>query len=90
MADFHENLKRVMIEQGLTQTELAKRMNTTQQTVSRWVYGQRQPDYDVLLRLCYILNEEPNEMLGFNREELKLNEKGAHTFEPGSTGLIAV
>jgi transcriptional regulator with XRE-family HTH domain len=63
---FGEKIKEILKANSWSQQKLADMMEVTQQTVSRWIKGRRQPDFDTLLRLCYILKEEPNELLGFN------------------------
>ena len=63
---FGEKIKDILSERKWSQQKLADMIEVTQQTVSRWIKGTRQPDFDTLLRLCYILKEEPNELLGYN------------------------
>ncbi len=41
---FADTLRRLRIEQGLSQRELAERMYVTQSTVARWENGSRLPD----------------------------------------------
>lgn len=50
---------------GLTQNEVSKALNVTQATVSQWISDKRQPDYDMLILLCKILDTTPNELLGW-------------------------
>lgn len=57
-----------------SQQDLADKLKTTQQSVSRWVNGQTEPELDDILLICYWLGEDPNEFLGFNdisKDELK-------------------
>ena len=62
---FSKNLQIAMNENKMTQTALANKLGTTQQTVSRWLQGINEPDLATLLRICIYLNEEPNDLLGF-------------------------
>ena len=62
---FAENLRRAMVEEKISQQSLSEKLNTTQATVSRWVTGVNQPDFDLLFRLCEILDRTPNELLGW-------------------------
>ena len=62
---FSKNLQIAMNENKMTQTALANKLGTTQQTVSRWLQGINEPDLSTLLRICIYLNEEPNDLLGF-------------------------
>ena len=52
----HENLKALRKQKGLTQEELAIRLNVVRQTVSKWESGRSVPDADILLKeyVCHI------------------------------------
>ena len=41
---------------GFTQDDLAKRLNTTKQTISRYEKGERKANQDMLFKLCDIFN----------------------------------
>ena len=43
-----ENLKRLRKEKGLTQVELAEKLNLSQSTIASWENGKRRPDLDSL------------------------------------------
>ena len=62
---FPENLKSEMKSAHMSQEKLAKALNTTQATVSRWASGENEPDFQTLLQICQILNVTPNELLGW-------------------------
>ena len=62
--NFKENLKTALQNNGLSQAQLAEKLGTTQQTVSRWINGINEPDFTTLLEICKILNETPNSLLG--------------------------
>ena len=61
---FSENLGKELKSNGISQTELAKKLNTTQATISRWVGGLNEPDFETLFLLCEIFDCSPNELLG--------------------------
>lgn len=63
---FSKTLYEAMKEKGITQSNLADILNTTQQTVSRWCKGMCEPDYDTLILLCGILDETPNDFLDYD------------------------
>ena len=63
---FSENLKQALFLNKMSQQDLAQKLNTTQQTVSRWVKGINEPDYQKLLEICLCLNETPNSLLGYD------------------------
>ena len=66
LSKFSENLKVVLSEKLITQEQLAGYLNTTQATVSRWVKGIHEPDYNMLLKICLVLGETPNSILGYD------------------------
>ncbi len=68
---FGERLTEAMQSRGVNQTMLAKMLNTTQQTVSRWCNGMCEPDYDTLLLLCGLFDETPNNLLNYEQETAK-------------------
>ena len=63
---FSEHLKEALTENELTQREIAEKIGTTQQTISRWLKGINEPDLETLLHLCFILRETPNSILGYD------------------------
>ena len=60
-------------EKKLTQTDLAKRLNTTTSNVSGWECGKWQPDNDTLIRLAEILNVSVDYLLG--RDDITTEER---------------
>lgn len=50
---------------GLTQAEIARRLNISQQTVSCYKKGEKLPALDTLANLCILLDIQPNYILGF-------------------------
>ena len=63
---FGENLGKELKSNGISQMELAKKLNTTQATISRWVGGLNEPDFTTLFLLCDIFDCSPNELLGWD------------------------
>jgi len=51
---------------GLTQDEVAKKINSTFQKVSSFETGRTRVDLETLLKLCKIYNKDINEILGIN------------------------
>ena len=49
-------IKKMRKENGLTQAELADKLNISFQAVSKWETGETLPDTGILLELCNILN----------------------------------
>lgn len=53
---FGEKLKIARTEAGLKQTELARQLNTTGNTISNWENNVSKPDLDTLSYICGILH----------------------------------
>lgn len=61
---FQENLKTLRKNKGITQEELAARLNIVRQTVSKWEKGQSVPDSEMLVRLAEIFEVPVSQLLG--------------------------
>lgn len=61
---FHENLKALRRDRGLSQEELAARLNVVRQTISKWEKGLSVPDAAMLIRLAEVLDTTVNRLLG--------------------------
>ena len=48
---------------GLTQMQLAERLNITDRAVSKWENGRSMPDSSIMLELCRALNINVNDLL---------------------------
>ncbi|MDQ0154971.1 helix-turn-helix domain-containing protein [Robertmurraya andreesenii] len=53
-----ETIKRLRVEAGLTQKQLAELTGHTQQSISQYEKGTRNIDYNTLKRICDVLNAE--------------------------------
>lgn len=63
-----ENIKTFRKERGLTQEELAIRLNVVRQTVSKWEKGQSVPDADLLQGMAEVLEVSVSQLLGEEKE----------------------
>lgn len=63
---FSENLKTARAIKGLTQAELAIRLNVVRQTISKWEKGLSVPDADMLIRISELFEIPVSELLGSN------------------------
>ena len=61
---FHENLKALRKDRGLSQEELAVRLNVVRQTISKWGKGLSVPDAAMLIRLAEVLDTTVSRLLG--------------------------
>lgn len=62
-------------EKGMTQAELAERLNITDRAVSKWETGKSLPDASIMLELCDILGVTVNELLSGERIEMNNYEE---------------
>lgn len=65
----NQNLKSLRIAKGLTQEELAIRLNVVRQTVSKWENGRSVPDADMLISLSELFETSVSTLLGEPIEE---------------------
>src|SRR5665647_1392706 len=61
---FNENLKAIRKAKGLSQEELAIRLNVVRQTISKWEKGLSVPDADMLIRIAEVFEIFVSELLG--------------------------
>ena len=69
-----ENIRAVRKAKGLSQEELAVRLNVVRQTVSKWEAGLSVPDADLLIRLSEELETPVNVLLGETVTEVRQDE----------------
>lgn len=62
-------------EKGLTQAQLAEKLNITDRAVSKWETGKCMPDSSIMLELCNILDVTVNELLSGERIEMSNYEE---------------
>lgn len=60
----NENIKRIRKAKGLSQEELAIKLNVVRQTVSKWENGLSVPDSSMLIMLAAELDTTVSELLG--------------------------
>lgn len=60
----NENIKNLRKKKGLTQEELAIRLNVVRQTVSKWEKGISVPDAEMLQKIAAELEEDVSTLLG--------------------------
>ena len=60
----NENIKRLRKTKGLSQDELAIKMNVVRQTISKWENGLSVPDSSMLISLADELDTTVSELLG--------------------------
>lgn len=60
----HENLKALRKAAGISQEELAIRLNVVRQTISKWEKGLSVPDAEMLIRIAEVFEVSVSELLG--------------------------
>jgi len=60
----NENIKAIRKSKGLSQEELAVKLNVVRQTISKWEKGLSVPDSDLLLTLSEVLETPVSTLLG--------------------------
>ena len=61
---FDQNLRRLMLRRGMTQTELARRMGVSRHCIHAWYWGLNEPSIEKLKRLRRILVCTFDELIG--------------------------
>lgn len=64
-----ENIKALRIKNGLSQEDLAKKLNVVRQTVSKWEKGQSMPDADSLKILAEIFDTDLSSLLDIENKD---------------------
>ena len=59
-----ENLKAIRKAKGLSQQELAIKLNVVRQTISKWEQGLSVPDSDMLISISEVLETPVSTLLG--------------------------
>lgn len=62
----NENLKAIRKAKGLSQQELAVKLNVVRQTISKWEQGLSVPDSDMLISISKVLETPVSTLLGEN------------------------
>lgn len=70
MVDFGKKLKKLRTEAGLTQAELAKKMNITKAVVSYYELQERIPSPEVLIKLANIFHVSSDYLLGIDHRKM--------------------
>ena len=64
----NENIRKLRKAKGLSQEELAMKLNVVRQTVSKWEKGLSVPDSEMLIKLAEELDTTVNNLLGETSE----------------------
>lgn len=64
MSKFSQRLKEIRDEKGISRKQLAEKMFVSVRLISYWENGQRECDFDTLLKLSKVLGETIDYILG--------------------------
>ena len=67
MYDFGSRLKRLRKQRGLTQKELAKRINKSASAISSYELNVQIPPVDILVSIAYVLNVSLDYLVGIDQ-----------------------
>ncbi|MGM9929431.1 MAG: helix-turn-helix domain-containing protein [Bacillus sp. (in: firmicutes)] len=70
----NENIKAIRKSKGLSQEELAIKLNVVRQTISKWEQGLSVPDSDRLISLSEVLETPVSTLLGETVTESKVDD----------------
>lgn len=70
----NENIKAIRKSKGLSQQELAIKLNVVRQTISKWETGLSVPDSDLLISISEALETPVSTLLGENVIESKADD----------------
>lgn len=70
----NENIKSLRKSKGLSQEELAIKLNVVRQTISKWEKGLSVPDSDMLISISEVLETPVSILLGKTIEEPKIDD----------------
>lgn len=77
---FHKNLYQLRKSSGLSQEELAEKLNVSRQTISKWELGESSPDMEKLIIL--------SDYFQISLDELVLDRKPAAQTPPESNAPV--
>ena len=69
-----ENIKSIRKSKGLSQEELAIKLNVVRQTISKWEQGLSVPDAEMLISISEVLETPVSKLLGENISESKADD----------------
>lgn len=69
-----EKIKELRKKAGITQLELAKELKISPSTVGMYEQGRREPDNNMVLRLCQIFNTTTDYLLGKSDKNREISD----------------
>ena len=78
------NLLDLRKKKGMSQEELAEKLNVSRQTISKWETDQSQPDFDKIKPICELFEMSADELLFGTKSEADANILKEDTFHDSS------
>ena len=78
--EFHNKLYNLRKQKGLSQEELANRLNVSRQTISKWEVGDSTPDMENLIAI--------SDLFEISLDELVMDKVSVHTGEESAKSEI--
>lgn len=73
-----ERLLNLRKKKGLSQEEVAEKLNVTRQTISKWETEQSSPDFDKIIPLCKLYQISTDELLTGKKEDSNMVSNNDH------------
>ncbi len=70
MVNFGETLKKLRLDAGLTQAQLAQKLNVTKSVVSYYELKERTPSPEVLIKISELFHVTTDYLLGINHSKM--------------------
>ena len=70
IVDFGNKLKKLRLQAGLTQKQLAERIGVTKSVISFYELRERTPSPDILIKLSNVFHVTTDYLLGIERERV--------------------
>jgi transcriptional regulator with XRE-family HTH domain len=65
---FAINLRKRAADLGISNAEVARRLDISERRYGHYIRGDREPDFATLLKISRILQTSPDHLLGFDQE----------------------
>ena len=87
-----EKIKQLRQKSGLTQEQMAKKLNVANQTVSKWETGTASPDLSLIVPIARIFGVTTDELFDYSEtaDKLRREELKKHYDETFKTGDLQV
>lgn len=63
---FSKRIAEAIKSSGLSQKEIAEKLNISESNITNWKNGENLPSVEVLFNLCKLLNESADYLLGLD------------------------